>query len=128
MRTIAVRCANASYNILVGVGVFENLETHLHEAGFEPPFLVISQPRILRAIGQRIKKTFPIAVIPDGERAKTLATVSRLLDRMVDMKLTRQSTVIAVSGGVAGDVAGFVASICMRCIRVVHARTQVPGQ
>jgi 3-dehydroquinate synthase len=128
MRTIEVRCANASYNILVGVGVFEELETHLHQAGFEPPFLVVSQPRILHAIGKRLRKAFPIAVIPDGERAKTLTTVSRLLDRMVDMKLTRQSTIIAVGGGVAGDVAGFVASIYMRGIRVVQVPTTLLAQ
>jgi 3-dehydroquinate synthase len=67
-------------------------------------------------------------LIPNGERAKTLATVSRLLDRMVELKLTRQSTVIAVGGGVVGDVAGFVASIYMRGIPVVQVPTTLLAQ
>jgi 3-dehydroquinate synthase len=128
MQTISVRCATASYDILVGAGVFENLEAHLNQTGLRAPFLVVCQPRILKAVGQRLKKIFPIALIPDSERAKTLTTVSRLLDRMVDLKLTRQSTVVAVGGGVVGDVAGFVASIYMRGIAVVQVPTTLLAQ
>ena len=47
---------------------------------------------------------------------------------MVDRKLTRQSTVIAVGGGVVGDVAGFVASIYMRGIPVVQVPTTLLAQ
>ncbi|PYS38559.1 MAG: 3-dehydroquinate synthase, partial [Acidobacteria bacterium] len=57
-----------------------------------------------------------------------LTTVSRLLDRMVELKLTRQSTVVAVGGGVVGDVAGFVASIYMRGIPVVQVPTTLLAQ
>jgi len=73
-------------------------------------------------------KKFPITLIPDGERAKTLKTVSRLLDDMVKLKLTRQSTVIAVGGGVVGDVAGFAASIYLRGIPVVQVPTTLLAQ
>src|SRR6516225_10092722 len=128
MQSIPVRLAHTSYDILVGAGVFANLEQHLEAAGLKPPFFVISQPRIFKAIGKPLKKKFPIALIPDGERAKTLTTVSRLLDRMVELKLTRQSTVIAVGGGVVGDVSGFVASIYMRGIPVVQVPTTLLAQ
>src|SRR5689334_23319665 len=128
MHTIPVRLSHASYDILVGAGVFASLEDHLQTAGLKGPFLVVSQPRIFKAVGKGLLKKFPVALIPDGERAKTLTTVSRLLDRMVDLKLTRQSTVIAVGGGVVGDVAGFVASIYMRGIPVVQVPTTLLAQ
>jgi len=128
MQSIPVRLAHSSYDILVGVGAFENLEQHLETAGLRAPFLVVSQPRIFKAIGGPLKKKLPIALIPDGERAKTLKTVSRLLDRMVQLKITRQSTVIAVGGGVVGDVSGFVASIYMRGIPVVQVPTTLLAQ
>src|SRR5215471_3021362 len=128
MQSIPVQTANASYRILVGVGAFKSLPEHLHDAGLSEPFLVVSQPRILKAVGQELQKRFPVALIPDGERAKTLTTVSRLLDRMVELKLTRQSTVIALGGGVVGDVAGFVASIYMRGIAVVQVPTTLLAQ
>src|SRR6185369_579996 len=128
MFSIPVELTNASYKILVGIGAFEDLRAHLENAKLRGPFLVVSQPRVLKAVGRDIKKHFPVAVIPDGERAKTLTTVSRLLDRMVDLKLTRQATVIAVGGGVVGDVAGFVASIYMRGIPVVQVPTTLLAQ
>src|SRR5262245_54429132 len=128
MRTIPVRLSNAAYDIVVGAGAFENVEAHLETAGLRGPFLVVSQPRILKAVGRHLKKSFPVVLIPDGERAKTLTTVSRLLDRMVALRLTRQSTVIAVGGGVVGDVSGFVASIYMRGIPVVQVPTTLLAQ
>src|SRR5437016_10959698 len=128
MQSIPVRLNQASYNIIVGAGVFEHLEEHLEAAGLHGPFLVISQPRILKAVGQQLKKKFSTVLIPDGERAKTLTTVSRLLDRMVELKLTRQSTIIALGGGVVGDVSGFVASIYMRGIPVVQVPTTLLAQ
>jgi 3-dehydroquinate synthase len=108
--------------------VFDHLEEHMERAGLRGPFLVVSQPRIFKAVGHELKKKFPVALIPDGERAKTLMTVSRLLDRMVQLKLTRQSTIIAFGGGVVGDVAGFVASIYMRGIPVVQVPTTLLAQ
>src|SRR5881409_1761970 len=128
MQCIPVRLNRSSYDILVGTGVSDDLEKHLSRAGLCEPFLVISQPRILKAVGKSLKKRFPVVSIPDGERAKSLTTVSRLLDRMVQLKLTRQSTVIAFGGGVVGDVAGFVASIYMRGIPVVQIPTTLLAQ
>src|SRR3989475_4862861 len=128
MQSISVRLNHASYDIIVGAGVFSRLEEHLDGTGLGGPFLVISQPRIFKAVGQTLRKKFPIALIADGERAKSLTTASRLLDRMVELKLTRQSTVIAFGGGVVGDVAGSVASVYMRGIPVVQIPTTLLAQ
>ena len=128
MQTISIRLPHASYDVLVGTGLLENLQEHLETAGLKGPFLVVSQPRIFKAVGRGVKKQFPFVLIPDGERAKTLVTVSRLLDHMVELNLTRQSTVIALGGGVVGDVAGFVSSIYMRGIAVVQVPTTLLAQ
>jgi 3-dehydroquinate synthase len=128
MQSIRVQLSHASYEVLVGAGVYEHIEEHIETAGLRGPFLVVSQPRILKAVGKGLENKFPIALIPDGERAKTFTTVSRLLDRMVELKLTRQSTVIAFGGGVVGDVSGFVASIYMRGIPVVQVPTTLLAQ
>src|SRR5438105_3886394 len=128
MQSIPVRLNDSSYNIVIGAGVVEEIEKHLSQAGLCGPYLVVSQPRILKAVGQRLRRRFPVTSIPNGERAKSLTTVSRLLDRMVELRLTRQSTVIAFGGGVVGDVAGFVASIYMRGIPVVQIPTTLLAQ
>jgi 3-dehydroquinate synthase len=128
LQTIRVNLAPAPYEIVVGAGLLKNLEEHLKRAGLGGPFLVVSQPRILDAVGSHLRKRFPIELMPNGEKAKTLASVSRLLDRMTSMKMTRQAAVIAVGGGVVGDVAGFAASIYMRGIAVVQTPTTLLAQ
>ena len=113
---------------MVGPGLLNHLEEHLKRAGLNGPFLIVSQPRIFQAVGQPLKKRFPVILIPDGERAKTLATVSRVLDHVAGLGMTRQSTLIALGGGVVGDITGFVASLYMRGIAVVQVPTTLLAQ
>ena len=101
---------------------------HLADAGLGPPFMVVSQKKVLSHVGKRPLGRNPIVTISDGERAKTLRTVSRLIDAMLELGLTRQSTVIALGGGVVGDVAGFAASIYLRGIAVVQVPTTLLAQ
>ena len=79
-------------------------------------------------MGRGLRKKFPLALIPEGERAKSFPTVTRLLNRFSQMHMTRQSTVIALGGGVVGDVTGFAASIYMRGIAVVQVPTTLLAQ
>jgi len=118
----------SSYDIVVGSGTLQNLDVHLERAGLSGPFLVVSQPTIFKAVGKVLQKRYPVLFVPEGERAKSLSTIARLLDRFSELHMTRQSTVIAVGGGVVGDVAGFAASMYMRGIAVVQAPTTLLAQ
>jgi 3-dehydroquinate synthase len=113
---------------VVGAGTLQNLQGHLERAGLSGPFLVVSQPRIFKAVGNSFRKHFPVELIPEGERAKEFATVTRLLHRFSTLQMTRQSTVIALGGGVVGDVTGFAASMYMRGIAVVQVPTTLLAQ
>jgi 3-dehydroquinate synthase len=61
--------------------------------------------------------------IPAGESNKTRETWSRVTDQMLAKRYGRDSTVIALGGGVVGDLAGFVAATFMRGIPVVQIPT-----
>ena len=105
-----------------------SLREHMSGAGLDGPTLIVSQPRVLKAIDRRALGRLPLVTIPDGERAKSMGTVSRLIDRMVSDGLTRQSAIVAVGGGVVGDVAGFAASVYLRGIAVVQVPTTLLAQ
>jgi 3-dehydroquinate synthetase len=66
---------------VVGSGGLQDLDSHLQRAGLSGPFLVVSQPRIFKAVGTSLRKRFPIELIPEGERAKSLGTITRILQR-----------------------------------------------
>jgi len=128
MKKIRLKLKTSQSEILVGTGAYENILTHMADAGLHPPFMVVSQERVLNHVGKRPLGRNPVVTISDGERAKTLRTVSRLLDAMLELGLTRQSTVIALGGGVVGDVAGFAASVYLRGISVVQVPTTLLAQ
>jgi 3-dehydroquinate synthase len=113
---------------VVGRGILQDIDAYFQRAGLTGPFLVVSQPRIFKAVGGGLRQRFAVELIPDGERAKSMATVTRLLQRFSKLQMTRQSTVVALGGGVVGDAAGFAASIYMRGIAVVQAPTTLLAQ
>ncbi len=67
-------------------------------------------------------------VVPEGERAKTLAVAERCWDECLGAGLDRTSTLLALGGGAVGDLAGFVAATYMRGIPFVQLPTTLLAQ
>ena len=67
-------------------------------------------------------------VLPDGEEHKSLATLAELLDTMVAAPCSRETTLIALGGGVVGDIAGFAASCYQRGINYLQVPTTLLAQ
>ncbi len=70
-------------------------------------------PPLMIALGKS-GCTARLIKVPAGESAKTLETVGALWNAFLEAGLDRQSTVLALGGGVVGDLAGFAASTFMR--------------
>ncbi len=64
-------------------------------------------------------------VMPAGEAHKTRETWARLTDDLLAAGCGRDTTVIALGGGVVGDVAGFVAATFMRGVPFVQVPTSL---
>jgi 3-dehydroquinate synthase len=78
--------------------------------------------------GDRIAAAFPIGqivriTIPPGEIFKTRDTWARATDELLAAGCGRDTTVVAVGGGVVTDLAGFVAATFMRGVPVVQVPT-----
>ncbi|MFQ5958502.1 MAG: 3-dehydroquinate synthase [Alphaproteobacteria bacterium] len=67
-------------------------------------------------------------VVPAGEASKDFAHLERLVDALLDARLERGDTVVALGGGVVGDLAGFAASILRRGVAVVQMPTTLLAQ
>ncbi len=61
--------------------------------------------------------------LPDGERYKTLESISTIYDAALEHGLERSSTLVALGGGVIGDMTGFAAATWLRGINVVQVPT-----
>jgi len=69
-----------------------------------------------------------VAIVPAGERHKTLAQAFELLDWLTGTQLTRRDVIVTFGGGVVVDMGGWVASCYMRGVRYVNVPTTLVGQ
>lgn len=68
------------------------------------------------------------AVVPAGEDSKSTVVWSGLIGDMVQAGCDRDTTVVAVGGGVVGDLAGFVAATFMRGVKWINIPTTLLAQ
>jgi 3-dehydroquinate synthase len=66
--------------------------------------------------------------LPDGEQHKTLETLARVFDALVERRLNRDACVVALGGGVVGDMAGFAAACYQRGVDYVQVPTTLLAQ
>ena len=67
-------------------------------------------------------------ILPDGEQHKTLSTFEVILSELLAKKHARDSTIVALGGGVIGDMAGFAAACYQRGIPFVQIPTTLLSQ
>jgi 3-dehydroquinate synthase len=126
---IEVHASRAPYQVLIGRGLITNLPDLLRENGLLGEALVVSCAPVWKRHGKAMKDVAGRpTLIPDGERAKTLATVSKIYDAMIRRRLDRSATLVAFGGGVVGDVAGFAAATYLRGIALVQVPTTLLSQ
>tara|TARA_B100000686_G_scaffold257500_1_gene269554 strand:- start:290 stop:1363 length:1074 start_codon:yes stop_codon:yes gene_type:complete len=68
-----------------------------------------------------------IILLP-GEENKRIETVQQIVDKVLGEAPDRDSTLIALGGGVVGDITGFAASIILRGINFVQIPTTLLSQ
>jgi 3-dehydroquinate synthase len=128
---VDIRAATGGYPVLIGDGLTDRLGSLLDEHGVGTRRIVVSNPVVWRIHGERIGRALgsPEAIlVPDGERHKHLASVSRIYEALVRADADRGSVVVAVGGGVIGDIAGFAAATYLRGIGLVQVPTTVLAQ
>ncbi|MEO6778556.1 MAG: 3-dehydroquinate synthase [Gemmatimonadaceae bacterium] len=72
-------------------------------------------------------ETVPLCTVAAGESYKTRSTWAAVTDQLLEAGLGRDSTIVALGGGVVCDLAGFVAATFMRGVPVVHVPTTLLG-
>ena len=76
---------------------------------------------------QLIQEGYNIYLYPmeAGKQNKTINQAIKIYELLETNNLSRDSTVIAVGGGVIGDLAGFVASTYLRGMNLIHVPTTI---
>ena len=132
METIEIDLAERSYPVYIGSGIIGG-----PHAGFELPTggaaLIVSNETVAPLYMDALKASLTgiqvhHLVLPDGEAFKTAEYWSQIIDRLVEIRATRDATIITLGGGVIGDMGGFAAAAYMRGIRFIQVPTTLLSQ
>lgn len=130
--TLELDLGARSYPIVIGSGLLGgefDLSGHL----VGPDCLIVSNETVAALYLDKLKKNLPDRVVnsinlPDGECHKTMASVEAVIDTLARSQANRDTTVIALGGGVIGDIAGFAAACYMRGVAFIQIPTTLLAQ
>lgn len=134
MLQVNVELKERSYPIIIGAGLLNDPASYRPlKAGDK--VMVVSNPTIathyLAAVTQALTELgcqVDSVLIPDGEQHKTLDSLNLIFTALLEKNHNRDTTLIALGGGVIGDVVGFAAASYQRGIRFIQIPTTLLAQ
>ncbi|MCB1742789.1 MAG: 3-dehydroquinate synthase [Gammaproteobacteria bacterium] len=136
MQSLSVDLGKRSYPIHIGSGILGD-GTLLEPMLGGRQVLVVSNesvaplylPTLDKALaGCDRARQVETHLLPDGEQHKTFANLEGIFDRLVELRFSRDCTLLALGGGVVGDMAGFAAACYQRGVSYVQIPTTLLAQ
>lgn len=130
--TLTVDLGDRSYPIVIGSDLLDG-GYDLSEYVRGPDCMVVSNETVAPLYFEKLLpnlagRAVASVNLPDGEAYKTAATMHTIIDRLVETGANRDTTVIALGGGVVGDIAGFAAACYLRGVNFIQVPTTLLAQ
>lgn len=129
---IPVKLPQNAYEIHIATDGIKEIGQKTKSLNIGQKILVISNPEIFNYYGQIVieslrQEGFEVDhhLIPAGESYKTLDSISTIYDKALSLRLERNSTMVALGGGVIGDMTGFAAATWLRGINFIQIPTSL---
>lgn len=121
------------YAVRVGAGFGAELAVSIAQVAPAHQYAVVSDSNVAPLHAVAVRDALQslgggrasLHVVHAGEAFKTRESWGRLTDELLDAGCGRDTTVVAVGGGVVGDLAGFVAATYLRGVPVVQCPTSL---
>ena len=130
MKKIIVKTSTKSYPVLLGNSELDKLPEILNRQKLFKNFLIVIDENVARYHQAKIKSVFSTHpgkicyyYLPAGEKTKSERELKKIYGFLLKNNFGRDTTIIAIGGGVTGDLAGYAASTFMRGIDLVHVPT-----
>lgn len=136
-KNITVNYANEPCYQIVIEHDFSKLNQNLLESGFSKgrKICIVADETVaslhLSTLTGELSKEFSNVILftfPAGEENKTLATVQKVYEYLIENKFDRSDLLIAFGGGVVGDLTGYTAATYLRGISFVQIPTTLLSQ
>lgn len=132
MQTVLVELEQANYPIYIGAGllsVSELLQSHISN---DQVLIITNQtvaPLYLEMVQAACKDLVTdLLILPDGEQYKSFTSLNQIFDSLLSHQHRRNTTLLALGGGVIGDLTGFAAACYMRGVAYLQLPTTLLAQ
>lgn len=133
--TLTVDLGERSYDILVGDGLLAGAGKLIAPVLAEPRAVVITDENVEKHCLGTLEKSLEEAgidhqsiILEAGEQTKDYAHVEALTGQLLDDRVERTTTLIALGGGVVGDITGFAAAVTLRGMDFIQIPTTLLAQ
>ena len=133
MLCVNVELQERRYPILIGNGLLQDERSYPVKRGER--VMIVTNPTVaqfyLDTVTLALKKRgceVDHVLLPDGEKYKTLESLNLIFTALLQGNHGRDTTIIALGGGVIGDVAGFAAASYQRGVRLIQIPTTLLSQ
>jgi len=134
MKKIRLVLGENSHFIYAGCPI-ENIGERLSENRYGKKVMLLTDSNVFPLYGKKVKKILTdagkevfTAVVKPGERSKNLNQVYKIIEECAKSKMSRDSSLLTLGGGVISDLGGFASSIYMRGINYVSVPTSLLAQ
>ncbi|MFQ5955761.1 MAG: 3-dehydroquinate synthase [Kiloniellales bacterium] len=135
VETVHVDLGARGYDIHVGVGVLGMADQYLSPVLRRRRVVTVTDETVaelqLPALDRALENgeiEHHAVVLPPGEASKSFARLEWLIERLLDARIERSTTLLALGGGMIGDLAGFAASVVLRGIDYLQLPTTLLAQ
>lgn len=132
MTSLRVELGERSYPIYIESGLLKQsnpLVQHIKSKRV----CIVSNDIVFPLYGEQLQAALvdfdiDFIVLPDGEQEKNLTNFDRIMSHLLEQNHGRDSTLIALGGGVIGDITGFAAACYQRGVDFIQVPTTLLSQ
>jgi len=133
MLCVNVELKERRYPIYIGEGLLKDETCYPLKKGDKA--MIVTNPTVaqyyLETVTQTLEKIgcqVESVLLPDGEKYKTLESLNLIFTALLKHNHGRDTTIIALGGGVIGDVVGFAAASYQRGVHFIQIPTTLLAQ
>lgn len=134
MQTLSVDLNHRSYPIHIGTSLLERADLLLPALPQKKAAVITNTTvaplyldRLRNALDTLGIESIPV-ILPDGEQFKNWETLNLIYDALLKNRCERNTTIIALGGGVIGDISGFAAATYLRGVPFIQVPTTLLAQ
>ncbi|QYM93312.1 3-dehydroquinate synthase [Dickeya zeae] len=134
MERVTVTLGERSYPITIAADLFNDAASFMPLKAGDQAMLVTNETlaplyldkvrSLLESSGVRVDQV----ILPDGEQFKSLTVLEQVFSALLAKPHGRDTTLVALGGGVIGDLTGFAAACYQRGVRFIQVPTTLLSQ